>query len=314
MRVLVTGATGFIGYHVARALLEHGHEVRLLVRRSPPSDLVHRGAEVWFADLRRPQEVQGCLRGVEAVVHVAGQIRGWGFRDFYWGNTVTTRTLLLEAQRHHLLRFVYFSSLAAQGPKGGTGPVSHYGRSKRLAESWVRRGSSDFNWVILRPGVVYGPRDRALLPYVRWLQRRRWLGVPVLPRQLGFVYVEDLVSLTLWALDAPQADRRVLCVMHPSPLSLADLLRELARRLGVPLRGVPVPPQVLRALMPWTTALYPLMPRPPLLNPDKLREALQRDWVCEHPWEVWRLSGKTPTPLEVGLDRTLRDYRERGWL
>ncbi len=320
MKVLVTGATGFIGFHVAWALLRAGEAVRLVVRRPAPAELVRQGAEVWTADLRDPQALKGCMEGVDAVVHVAGQLRGWRFRDFYEGNVKTTRNLLQEARRaSELRRFVYFSSLAAQGPldpRTGQprGPVSHYGRSKRLAEQEVQRALPPSQWVILRPGVVYGPRDRALLPYFRWALRMPVLPAPPRPRRLGLVYVEDLVAFTLWALRNPAARGRTFCITGPESPSVADLFRRIGKAAGRPPRILRVPALLLVTMAGAVVPAFPLGLAPPWINPDKLREARQQDWRCFRPLAWSRTSGLSPTDLARGFQKTLESYRRAGWL
>ncbi len=319
MKVLVTGATGFIGYPVARALLNQGAQVRLVVRRPPPQDLVAAGAEVWWADLRNPQALQGCLEDIEAVVHVAGQIRGWTFRDFFMGNTQATRNLIQEARRiHRFPLFVYYSSLAAQGPldrRGrALGPVSHYGWSKRLAERDLERHWPAGNWVILRPAVVYGPRDRALLPYFRWFRRHQWAVAPARPRHLGMVFIHDLVTFTLWALQAPEARGQRYCIMAPDAPSIAELLKEIGRALRVSPRIVPLPFGVLRGLQMLAPALSLVSRRPGFINPDKLREGGQREWRCEDPHRWASVAKITPTDLARGLKETADFYRTAGWL
>ncbi len=318
MRILLTGATGFIGHAVARALLERGHSLRLVVRRPPPSDLLGPRTEVWQADLRDRRALQGCMEGMEAVVHVAGQLRGWRFRAFYDGNVRATQNLLQEVAAP-LRRFVYFSSLAAQGPlhpETGRplGPVSHYGRSKRLAEEAIRRRLPEPSWVFLRPGVVYGPGDRALLPFFRWLLRHRRLPVPARPRRLGLVYVEDLVAFTLWALEAPEAAGRTFCITGPEAPSVSEILQQIARTMGRDLHPVPLPGIALKAAGLLGALLFPLGKPAPWINPDKLREARQEEWRCVQADAWHRAAGLRPTPLEEGLRRTLAFYRQAHWL
>src|SRR5690242_9819579 len=122
MRVLVTGATGFIGSHVARQLLEDGYEVRALVRPAGPGQEVRRNqpdppCEVRAGDLRDPESLRQALAGCEALVHVAADYRLWApdEKTLYATNLIGTRSLLVEALRQGVQRVVYTSSVAACG-------------------------------------------------------------------------------------------------------------------------------------------------------------------------------------------------------
>ncbi len=184
MRILVTGATGFFGSHIAEQLAREGHTMRVLVRRTSDRSFL-RGLECEEAlgDVTQPETLSAAVEGVEAVVHAAGLVKARSAQEFQAVNAQGTSNLLSALDSiSHLRRFVYISSLAAHGPSedgrprpldAPPNPVTAYGRSKLRAEELVRSWAGDGrSAAIIRPPVIYGPRDRELLPFFRLTRRR----------------------------------------------------------------------------------------------------------------------------------------------
>ncbi len=171
--ILVTGGSGFIGGHLVEALCSRGERVRCLVRRK----LNDAGAEVVLGDLVSGAGVEEALEGVDLVMHLAGVTKALRVEDYYLGNVHATEKLALAVAARGI-RMVHVSSLAAVGPSlDGTPvgeddearPVTHYGKSKLEGERIVRRLLPDA--VIVRPPVVYGPRDTDVFQVLKPLSR-----------------------------------------------------------------------------------------------------------------------------------------------
>ena len=208
VNILLTGATGFIGSHVAGALVASGHRVAAHVR--PTSDtrwLDDLDIELRSADLAAAGGAPSLLDGIDAIVHAAGATRAADRRGFLTVNRDMATALAEAAARAGVRRFVLLSSLAARGPDQaeapGDAPVSWYGASKLFAERDLEEiaGRSDMRAIALRLGGVYGPRDTDLLPLFQ-AAARGFLPLP--PRGLHAqpVYVGDAVAAVLAALDA----------------------------------------------------------------------------------------------------------------
>ena len=154
MRVLVTGGTGVVGQAAVPELLRRGHTVRVL-SRSVDAGVLPDGVEVWPARITDPGELRGCAEGCDLVLHLAGIVEesppGLTYETV---NVEGTRSIVREAERCKVGRFIYVSSLGAEA---GTSP---YHRSKRRAEEVVRGFAG--GWIILRPGNVYGPGDEVV--------------------------------------------------------------------------------------------------------------------------------------------------------
>jgi len=212
--VMLTGATGFIGSHIARTLISRRHSLRLYVRRSTP--LIHalqkKGAAVYTG---RGADAVAALRKAldkaDTVVHCAAATKALSRRAFYEANVVFTREILSLLGRHQ--RFIFISSQAAAGPSqrgipidedACLSPVNNYGWSKRLAErittAWGRE--SDRNYLVLRPSAVYGPGEKDFYLLFKGIR----MGLAFLPgdgrQRLSLLHVDDLVRAVLAALES----------------------------------------------------------------------------------------------------------------
>ena len=190
MRVLVTGATGFLGRRLATTLVEHGHQVRALVRNPGADDSVIEGAEVWRGDLRDPATVIAACEGIEVVQHAGALSSPWGPKsEFYATNVGGSQAVMDGCQRYGVRRLIYVSSpsvvfdgqdhhnLTEAAPYPATS-ISVYSHTKKLGEDLVNAASGGLETVILRPKAIFGPGDRALLP--RLLATARTGRLPVI--------------------------------------------------------------------------------------------------------------------------------------
>ncbi|MEX2238773.1 MAG: NAD-dependent epimerase/dehydratase family protein [Dehalococcoidia bacterium] len=323
-RCLVTGGTGFVGSHLVEGLLTAGRPVTCTVRStSDPRWLKGTGAQLVPCDLRRVDEIKKALFNVDLVFHVAGAINASSREEFLQVNAGLTLNLLGACADQEIPpRFVYVSSQAAAGPSRGVvprdegmppEPVSDYGRSKLAGEEGVRAYSGRLPWVIVRPPVVYGPRDRAMLTVFK-LARSPIRPTPGSNRPLSLIYVEDLVEGMLKAGTSDAADGRVYFLAHPEPTTMGGLGDALARVMGKRGVTVPIPAPVIKGAALISETAMGLLGRTAALNRDKAREITQPGWVCSTEKAERDLGFTATTPHEEGLAATAAWYRAAGWL
>ncbi len=325
MRILLTGATGFVGRALLQRLLAGGHRVRVLVRdpaRLPPAARRHQGLETRQGSLEREAALAGAARGVGAVIHVAGLVAARRVRDYHRVNVAGTGALLRVCLREAPeARWIQVSSLAATGPgdpvedRTPPRPVSEYGRSKLLGEQ-ILRASGLRTWTVLRPPAVYGPGDRAFLPFFRAAARGLPCAVPWPgPRRLSFLHVGDLAeALAGLAEGADFPAGEVFHVAGPEAVGLREFLDLLARVFGRRARPLPVP---LALGWPLAWVLSPsrvLLGVPRYLSPDKLRELGAAAWHCRAERFREQTGWRPAWSLEEGLRDTARAYHEAGLL
>jgi nucleoside-diphosphate-sugar epimerase len=321
VKILVTGGTGFIGSHLIERLHAEGHAVRALARSASKADFVARlGADPVRSDLDDPAALSTAVHEQELIVHVAGLVKARNEEEFLRINRDGTRKLLAAAASGRP-RFVFVSSLAAGGPAvpgerkapdDPSEPVTAYGRSKLAGEQVVRE--SDLPWTIVRPPMVYGPRETELLQAFKLVRR----GVaPVFgagKQELSAIYISDLIDALARVATSEIAIGRTYCACHPEIFTSLDLARAIACAMGRDARIVRLPGGLARVLLTLTGALAHLAGRTTTLNRDKANEFLAPAWTGD-PSALERDTGwRAEHDLESGLAATAAWYSERGWI
>jgi nucleoside-diphosphate-sugar epimerase len=255
MRILVTGASGFVGRALVEDLAAQGHRVRAAMRQ--PADIFSRAVEVVaVSDLARPLEWRPLLSDINAVVHLAGiaHITSGIAEDLYDRvNRAATAALAAAAARDRIERLVFVSSIRAQaGPAcdhpltetDAPHPVDAYGRSKLAAEEAIRGASLPFT--ILRPALIYGPGVKGNLADLVQLARSPWpLPFGALRNRRSLLARSNLVAAIHLALVAPAMLNETYVVADLEPLTMAGIVAALREGLGRGPRLIPVPPSLL---------------------------------------------------------------------
>lgn len=317
-RVVVTGATGFIGRHVSRHLAASGADVRAVLR--PESTQT---APAGVATVRAPLEssaLDAAFGGADVVVHLAGVTSAVRPRTYTDVNVDGARAVATAARRAGA-RLIHISSLAAAGPAPAgaprreddpPNPITPYGRSKLAGEGAVAN-TPGLRWTILRPAVVYGPGDRALLPVFRLAQ----LGVlPLLGRPgaaYTFVHVGDVVRAIDAAIDG-RGDGEIFFVGHPLPVTTAELLERVRSVVGRRALAFRVPQPVVRAAAVLCDAIGRIAGRSVPLNRSRFAELSAEGFVCRVDRLRERLGVAAAIDLAAGLAETAEWYRDAGWL
>ena len=320
--ILVTGGAGFIGGHLVERLVVQGRPVRcVLRRRSPAGRLPVSAVEVAYGDLVSGAGLPEAMRGVETVIHLAGVTKARTPSGYYAGNAGATANLLRASGG--VRRIVHVSSLAAAGPSGRDralaedaepAPVSHYGRSKLAGEEAVRQSPLADRTVIVRPPVVYGPRDRDVYQVMRAVAGGWMMRIGSAARRFSLIYVGDLVDGLIAAADRAGAGGKIFYLAHPSPVSWEEFGAAAARLMQRSVRTVTVPERAAYALGLLAECWARISGKPGILSRDKIAEACCAGWVCDPGRASRELGFRASTGLEDGLRRTLDWYKEAGWL
>ena len=323
MNVFVTGATGFVGTHLVKALLARGDSVTALARRPALAELLGWGNDVRLLKGGLDDEAvlrQGCA-GMDVVYHVAGKIAARDMAEFMATNRDGTANVLEAARDGGARRFLFVSSLAVSGPTEPgrpidetrpPAPVTDYGRSKLAAEVLVQ--AMPLPWTIVRPPVVYGEWDRGTLKIFQLAQR----GIlPVFgdgSQELSVIHAEDLARALVAAATAPAAAGKVYFAAHPTTTTSRALAVSIAKALGKRSAVIGIPPLVARGVLWAAGTLAHIAGKATLLSADKGNEYLAPAWTCRSDALRRDAGWQAEIELETGLRRAANWYREVGWL
>lgn len=329
MKILITGASGFIGSFIVEEALRRGFETWAAVRGSSSRQFLT-DERIHFVELNLSSEeaLRSQFQGhqFDYVVHAAGVTKCLDKRDFYRINTEGTQHLVraLLALRMPLRRFVYISSLSIMGAIREQQPYTEicetdearpntaYGKSKLQAERWLE--TQPIPYIILRPTGVYGPRERDYFMMAKSIKAHTDFAVGYRQQDITFVYVTDVVQAVFLALEHGQTGRRYFLsdgeVYQSSTFS--DLIR---RELGNPwwIR-ITAPIWLLRVITFVGEYVGRLTGRVTALNNDKYNIMRQRNWRCDIQPARRELGYEPQVKLEEGVRRSIRWYQDNGWL
>jgi len=301
--VAVTGASGFVGRALIGQLLDANRPVRALVHRQGLG-ITHSLLDTVTGGLSDKAALAKLMAGAEAVIHVAGQVRGRDLEDFLGVNADGVTHVAEAAQAAGVRRVILISSLAAREPH-----LSPYAASKRAGEDRLAQAAqgAEFTSAILRPPAIYGPEDRELVPLLQTMAR----GIVPLPGVPGarasLLHVDDLARAIVKLLDSAAEATYELHDGHEAGYSwdeIATLVEQVAGR-GAGWR-VKLPGGVLRAVATINLLASKLLGYRPMLTPGKVNELRHPDWVCDNT-EISRDIGWQPLiSLENGLSSILR--------
>ena len=327
--ILITGASGFIGSFIVEEALSRGFEVWAAVRKSSSHQFL-KDERIHFIELNLSSQeaLQQQLAGhqFDYVVHAAGVTKCLDKQDFFRINTEGTKHLVtaLLALRMPLRRFVYISSLSIMGaireqqPYGEIResdtprPNTAYGESKLQAEQWL--DTQPIPYIILRPTGVYGPRERDYFMMAKSIQSHTDFAVGFQQQDITFVYVTDVVQAVFLALEKGQTGRRYF-LSDGEVYQSAAFSNYIRRELGNPwwIR-ITAPLWLLRVITFVGEYVGRLTGKVTALNNDKYYIMRQRNWHCDITPAHQELGYEPQVKLEEGVRRSIKWYRDNGWL
>jgi len=326
-RVLITGASGFVGYHLIVAALASDLEVFAAVR--PSSDIQHLAKldlKYTFLDFSDPASLQREIqeKKYHYIIHASGITKAKSKEEYNTVNAEYSRNLALAAVSAdiNLQKFILVSSLAALGPlkdfsekiedDSAPHPVTKYGESKLLAEQYLSEIVA-LPLIIIRPTAVYGPREKDIFILFKTINKGFEPHIGGFKQQMSFIYVKDLANVIVKALFSPvtKGQYNVSDGNIYDRYALADGVKRAMKKRTLKLHLPVFLVRSLASLMEW---LYKNSSGSPALNKEKMNELTAINWACN----VFRLNRdmafRPDYNLETGLVETVRWYKENSWL
>jgi UDP-glucose 4-epimerase len=325
-KVLITGASGFIGYHLIEEALKNNLEVFAAVRKSSKTDHLNSfDIQYTYPDFN---EVASLKRDIlekqyDYIIHAAGITAARSEQEYNDVNAGYTRNLALAVQESgiQLKKFVLISSLAAVGPLNtlegiiteGTPPrpITAYGRSKLLGEVNLK-AFPELNYTILRPTGVYGPRDRGILIFFKQVSKGIEPYIGRVEQQFSFIYVADLAKAAIKALYAGNHKTYNLSDGNfYDRYQLGNLTKAILNQKTLKFH---LPVNFVKFIAYLSQKYCYLSNRPAILNIEKLSELIAVNWYCSIGEAKADLGFSPGYNLQSGLIETLNWYRLNKWI
>lgn len=326
-KVLITGASGFIGFHLIEAALEMGLDVIAAVRRN--SDVRHlqvHNIQYCYPDFSDIASLKNELEkaGVNYIVHALGTTKAGSQEEYNTINAGYTYNLAKAAETlgSSIKKLVLISSLAALGPLTETTetiteltsprPVTAYGKSKLLAEQ--KLASLSVPYVVLRPTAVYGPREKDIFILFRTIKRGWEPYIGKKEQELSFIYVKDLAVIGINALFNATASRTVFNVSDGCSYSRYQLADSVKAFLKKKTTRIHLPYAMVRGLAFMMEKTYRFINAVPVLNREKLNELTAINWKVNIDKAKKELGFYPAYDLEQGVNETMAWYRYNNWI
>jgi nucleoside-diphosphate-sugar epimerase len=328
MKAFVTGATGFVGSHVADLLLERGFEVRCAVRASSSLQwLDGKPLELVKTDFNSIDSIKSAIKDCDYIFHVGGSVAARNLEEFMHSNRDTTRNLLTACEQSlpNLKRFVYVSSQTAVGPSPSADhpldetaechPITAYGKSKFAAEQEVHKFAGRIPFTIIRPPAVYGPRDPNMLQIFQIVNKGLATLIGFNKKFVSLVHSDDLVRGICDCITTDKTIGETYFVSSEEFYtwgSTMDIIKNAAGRKFV--FKLHVPHSVVMTAAFFSEFFGRFAKKPPIFNLDKGRDFIQSYWICSVEKAKRDFNYKQNVSLERGMNETINWYKEHNLL
>ena len=324
-KVLITGASGFVGYHLIAQAVSAGYAVVAAVRGSSAVDHL-KGFDITYTQLNYA-DVDALHKnilehGYDYIIHASGTTKAKTLADYNLVNAEYSRNLALASIGTPVKKFVFVSSLAAIGPLTSVGdsisagqtptPVTSYGASKLQAEQYLK-AIDGLPLLVIRPTAVYGPREKDIFILFTSINKGLEPYIGRFDQQLSFVYVKDLAAVIILALDSTLTHQsyNISDGQGYDRYALADYAKAQLSKKTFKFH-IPLP--IVRFLATALDALYANSKATPALNKEKLAELTAVNWVCDIEKAKMELGYQPKYDLKAGLTETMKWYRDNKWL
>ena len=327
-KIFITGASGFVGYHLVSAAFEAGYEVHAAVRKtSQIADITAFVEKFVYTELTHLDALINLFSSEEYdyVIHAAAMTKSKSDIEMMGINVGITECLLKAAFQSSKppSRFVFVSSLAAIGPVAYHDgaitedcpyhPVTMYGRSKRDAEKMIFEKFGDKTISIIRPTAVYGPREKDLFILFDTMNKGIDAYVGKSPQKLSFVYVKDLVDVLLKVCTCQITGVSTFNISDGHVYSRYEMSEIFSKTFRKRLFRMHIPYYLVKGIAQISAWLYRNSRKTPVIYPERLGELTAENWSCDITHAKQSLGYRPQYNLERGLTSALLWYRDNKW-
>ena len=326
MNVLVTGATGFIGSHLVELLLRKKYSVRCLVRRTSDTRWLNGLAvDYVYGDLFTHDALREAVKDIDYIYHSAGITKARRKEEYYRGNTEGTKNLLDAVIKHRpqVRRFIHVSSQTAVGPSTSKVPISEetpahpvttYGKSKWKAEEECSKASAAIPITIVRPPVVYGPRDKDVFEFFNTMRKGLQPMVGFREKYVSMLHVRDVVRGFVMAGESEKAGGETYFISSKDVhgwKEIGEITREV---MNVRALRVHIPETAVYIIAAFAEFFALMSAKPALINFEKARDIVQDYWTASPAKAKRDLGFEQEISLREGIRDAVRWYKQNNWL
>lgn len=327
MKVLVTGATGFIGSHIADLLLDKGYEVVCTVRNS--SNLRWLKGKPFKIEIpgKNGDDSRRIYENLDYVYHIAGATFARNYEEFYRSNAIVTKELIENVLKYspNIKRFVYMSSFTVSGPATSIDlpvdentipkPLTAYAKSKHAAEELVLSYKNIMPVTIIKAPAVFGPRDTAIYSIFKTAKYGLGTLIGFDKKYLTLIYGLDLANGTILAGESLRAVGEKYFITDDTIYNWDELIELIRIALGKKfLFKFKIPDRLVLALGGISEFFGRFSSKPPIFNYDKAIDFTQKFWICTSKKAHNELGFKCDYTIPEALNLTVEWYRKNGWL
>ncbi len=323
---LVTGANGFIGSHLVDSLISSGCEVHCLVRKSSNLRWIQSSKiQFHFVNLADPDFKIPRLEEMDFVFHCAGLTKAKSRKEYFDVNANSCSVLYEQCLKFkdNIKGVIHLSSLAAAGPgeEGRTvdentplKPITFYGKSKKAGEEIALKYSEFLPIKILRPPVVYGPREENLYTYFKMIKKGWALQIGRKPKKLSLIYVADLVKAMMRACSPGTSQQNIYFVTDGNTYSWEEVANIAAVKMNISVKTLKVPESILNPVAIFFELLAMFGTKAPLFDRQRMLDIRQSSWTASPEIFFNDFNFVPEFDLEKGLTHTLNWYEKEKWL
>ncbi len=328
MKILVTGATGFIGSHLVDYLIELGYDVRATIRKTSNLQwLKDKKIELIETNLNSIDDTIEAVSGVDYIYHIAGLVAAKNYNTFLKANRDATATILkaCEQSNPNLRRFVLVSSQTVAGPSSSLEnpqteddvprPITSYGKSKLEGEKITLSYSEKIPITIVRPPAVYGPRDTAIRDIFKIANKGIAPLIGFEDKFVSLIYVKDLVRGIVLAGESNISEGQIYFITSHQFYTWNEIMDTMKTALGRKhLLKLRIPNALVLAIARISDIIGQFSEKPPVFDYEKGIDFIQKYWICSPEKARRDLDFVSEISLEDGLTETAEWYKLMNWI
>ena len=322
-RAIVTGANGFVGSNLVRALLSKDYDVTCFVRKtSNIESLKNLPVKLAYGEYKSVDSLSKACKDQNYIFHLAAKVKEKSKKKYFEVNLDGTKNLLTAIKDSNIKKFIFLSSQAAAGPSTSKipkteeeleNPISYYGKSKLAAEKYIK-DNAQIPWTIIRPSAVFGIYDKDFYLYFKILKKGIAPLVGFGKKYISLIYVEDLTNLIIEAAENPNADQQTFFACDGNIYSLDDFLSTLKNVLDKKLIRIKIPIIFIYTLVLFNECTKYFCKQQATLNFQKVKEMKMKYWLCSSEKARNLLNFSQKFTLNKALRKTYKWYKENKWL